>query len=507
MTGPKRILIGGAGPAGLTTALELARSGAGHEVIVVEASREIGGISRTVNYKGNRIDIGGHRFFSKSDWVMNWWTDILPLEESGRAEEPDQVMLVRRRLSRIYYRGKFFAYPVRADLATGAKLGPWRVSRMLASYGFARLFPRPQENSLEDFLLNRFGRELYETFFKDYTEKVWGVPCGEISAEWGAQRIKGLSISRAATHALRSLLPASMQTQGKVNTSLIERFYYPKFGPGQLWETVVARLAEHGIAVQLGRKVAGLVQEDGRIAAAILEDVASGTRETLPIDAFVSTLPVKDLVEGLTPAAPAPVRSVAAGLQYRDFITVGLLLRRLQRTTGSEPGSATNLVPDNWIYVQDKGVQVGRLQIFNNWSPHMVADPDTAWVGLEYFCAEGDALWTRSDAAMAALAMGELARVGLADPKDLLDSVVIRVPKAYPGYFGRYRDFGVVRSYLDAIPNLFLIGRNGMHRYNNQDHSMLTGRLAAEAILEGSPDKAPLWAVNIDDEYHEEKRS
>ncbi len=518
----KTIIIIGAGPAGLTAALELLRR-TPSRVIVLEASGDLGGISKTVEFKGNRIDIGGHRFFSKSDWVMDWWQDILPIASQdpalaiayhnaqrcvaarGAAPDDPQVLLVRNRLSRIYFEGKFFSYPVKANLDTALKLGPLRVGRMLASYGWARAFPRRPETSLEDFLLNRFGRELYETFFQHYTEKVWGVKCTAISADWGAQRIKGLSVTRALVHALKTPLETLGLGRGRqiTHTSLIERFLYPKYGPGQMWEAVAERVRAKGGEIHLRRKAVGLDVEGGQVKAVTAQDGVTGERITLAADAVISTMPVAELIPALGGAVPASVARIAQGLEYRDFITVGLLLRQLQRTPGAIPGSAIHLVPDNWIYIQDKSVQVGRLQFFNNWSPYLVADPGTVWVGMEYFCREGDPLWSLPDAALVDLGIAEMATLGLAHRRDLMDGLVLRVPKAYPGYYGSYGEFGAIRAYTDAIPNLFLIGRNGMHRYNNQDHSMLTARLAVEAILTNSGNKQAIWDVNIDDDYHE----
>jgi protoporphyrinogen oxidase len=521
----KTVVIVGAGPAGLTAALELLRQ-TRIRVIVLEASGEIGGISRTFNHHGNRIDIGGHRFFSKSDWVMDWWRDILPVAggeagdapveiayqnkhrmvtPGGASGDDDQVMLVRNRLSRIYYDKKFFSYPVKADVATALKLGPMRLGRIIGSYAQASLFPRTPEESLEDFLINRFGKELYNTFFKDYTEKVWGVPCSTISAAWGAQRIKGLNVSRALVNALSAPMRRFGLAGGPTNTSLIERFLYPKYGPGQMWETVADKVRALGGEIRFHQKVVASEMRDLTMRSVTTQDVTTGERTHIPADHVISTMPVSELIGGMDGIVPSNVRNVASGLEYRDFITVGVLLKKLNPTPGSDPASPINLVPDNWIYVQDGNVQVGRLQFFNNWSPWMVADPGTAWVGMEYFCREGDGLWSLDDSAMSSLATAELARLGLADAADLLDTVVLRVPKAYPGYFGSYGDFDQVQGFADAIPNLFLIGRNGMHRYNNQDHSMLTARCAAEAIVTGMKDKAPLWAINIDDDYHEEK--
>lgn len=517
------VVIIGAGPAGLTAAYELARQSQ-TRVIVLEASGDIGGISKTVNHKGNRIDIGGHRFFSKSDWVMDWWRDILPVQGENGAKveiayqnkrrlaeistgaQGDQVMLVRNRLSRIYCEGKFFAYPVKADFDTALKLGPTRIARILATYGGARMFPRQPETTLEDFLLNRFGRELYETFFREYTEKVWGVPCSEISAEWGAQRIKGLNVTRAALNALSQ--PIRKVTGGEVkNTSLIERFLYPKFGPGQLWETVAQKAKRAGVEIRMQQKVVGLDIAGDRVTSVVAEDSRTGERHRISADHVLSTMPISELITAMKGAAPSVVQDVAKGLQYRDFITVGLLLKKLRPNSGAVDGSPLNIVPDNWIYIQDKGVKVGRLQIFNNWSPSMVADANTVWIGMEYFCREQDAMWNLSDSKMTELAIEELRKIGLAEERDLLDSTVLRVQKAYPGYFGSYDRFGAVRDFTDSLSNLFLIGRNGMHRYNNQDHSMLTARYAVESILRGGGDKSAIWDINVGDDYHEEKRA
>lgn len=519
----KTVLIIGAGPAGLTAALELIRH-SNLRPVIIEGSNEIGGISRTVNYKGYRMDIGGHRFFSKSDWVMNWWQEILPIQHSDSSpvqvsyqaaqrdvvpttsgSDSDNVMLIRDRLSRIYYLRRFFDYPIRLSAQTLTNLGPIRVARIGVSYLRAMLFPRSPERSLEDFLINRFGKELYLTFFADYTEKVWGVPCGQISAEWGAQRIKGLSILKAIRHALGKTFKASSLTQKDTNTSLIEHFLYPKLGPGQLWEEVAQRIVAGGGEIHFDTRATGIHQENGRVTSVSVTDRSTGQQRTLQGDFVISTMPIKDLVAGITPPPPREVASVAAQLPYRDFITVGLLLREMKRNPQSLSESANQRPPDNWIYVQESDVRLGRIQVFNNWSPYLVADASNIWLGLEYFCQEGDDLWQRDDAAMTALAVEELERIGLIDRTALLDSHVVRVPKTYPAYFGAYTNFDRVRAYLDAIPNLFLVGRNGMHRYNNQDHSMLTAKLAVDAIIAGSTDKDAIWAVNIDDDYHEEK--
>jgi protoporphyrinogen oxidase len=520
------VVIIGAGPAGLTAAWELAEAGV-RDVVVLESTRNVGGLSQSVEYKGNRIDIGGHRFFSKSDWVMAWWTRMLPLaadasQDTGErdpvlayqgkqralgaaatAKESDaRVMLVRKRLSRIYFDGEFFDYPLKADFETALKLGLWRCLRFGASYAWSMLFPRRPERSLEDFFINRFGRLLYLQFFKEYTEKVWGTPCDRISAEWGAQRIKSLSIATALLHAVLKPFRRGGEMGAARQTSLIERFLYPKYGPGLMWETTAEQLRQRGVRLVLGAPVTQIDQAEGRILAVQVRDAGGGQR--YEAESFISTMPVRDLVLGLVPGAPPAAREIAAGLEYRDFITVGLLYRRLMRNPGGS--GPMNLVPDNWIYVQESGVKVGRLQVFNNWSPYMVKDPDTVWIGMEYFCREGDALWTMPDEALRQLGVAEMRQLRLADDADFLDGIVIRMPKAYPGYYGSYARFGELRGYLDGIPNLFLAGRNGMHRYNNQDHSMLSARKSVEAILAGSADKAEIWGVNIDDEYHEESR-
>ena len=503
---PERAIIVGAGPAGLTLALELC-SRTKILPLVLEKSEFMGGISRTVNYKGNRIDIGGHRFFSKSERVMQWWLDILPVEQSGAGPDPetvDQVMLVRNRLSRIYYLRQFFSYPLSLSLDTILKLGLWKTSRIGASYFWSMLFPVRPEKTLEDFFVNRFGRELYDTFFHSYTEKVWGVPCNKISAEWGAQRIKGLSVWRAVLHMLKKMRTSGDLAQKDTETSLIERFLYPKFGPGQLWEEVARRVAERSGQIRTRWNADGVEHDGaGRVLAVRATNLATGETERIEGDYFFSTMPIRDLVAALEPAAPAAIREIGDGLVFRDFLTVGVLCRDLKLKDSAANGAGR--VKDNWIYIQEPGVQVGRLQIFNNWSPYMVADPKTTWIGMEYFCNEGDALWTRADADMIALAKQELAAISIADPADVLDATVIRMPKAYPAYFGTYGRLPELIEWSKQFENLYLIGRDGMHRYNNQDHSMLAAMMAVDQIATGARDLDALWSLNTEQEYHEEK--
>ena len=524
-------LIIGAGPAGLTAAHELIQRS---DIIplVIEASGHAGGIARTINYKGNRIDIGGHRFFSKSDRVMDWWTRILPIQGQGTLasagleigyqnqrrrialsadgpdpEQCDEVMLVRPRVSRILYRGHFFDYPIKPTLSTLSKLGLIKTLKIAQSYGWARLFPQRPENTLQDFLTNRFGHELYATFFRDYTEKVWGVPCDQIPAEWGAQRIKGLSITALARHALRSLSPRTGKLRGDlaqkhIETSLIEQFLYPKLGPGQLWEKVARLVEARGGQVLYHTRVLGLKHHSQKVQSVEVQR-ADGSRQTIAADLVLSTMPLRDLIAGLTPEAPATIREVALGLPYRDFMTVGLLLKRL-RLGDNCTGSALHAhVPDNWIYVQEPGVKVGRIQLFNNWSPYLVADPEHIWLGLEYFVNEGDALWNMPDEAMANFVIDELVSIGVVARPDVLDQVVIRMPKTYPAYFGTYGRFAELRDYLMQFSNLYPLGRNGMHRYNNQDHSMLTAMTAVDGILSGSEVREALWHINTEQAYHE----
>ncbi len=520
-------IIIGAGPAGLTAAYELLIR-TNIQPIVLEMSDYMGGISRTVNYKGNRIDIGGHRFFSKSDRVMEWWLQFLPMQAladdsveisyhrqqrsmpgSSSAPDPqrvDNVMMVRNRLSRIYFMRRFFSYPIALSIDTIRKLGIFQTAWIAFSYFRSALFPIRPESTLEDFFINRFGRKLYLTFFKSYTEKVWGVPCDQISPEWGAQRIKGLSVYKTLVHIARKVLPRGSAeiSQKDTETSLIERFLYPKFGPGQMWEEVARRVTEEGGRILTGWRVEKLEHEDHKQITAIWATHSeSGERRRFTGDFFFSTMPVKDLVSGLEPAAPLTVRNVSSGLMYRDFITVGLLCRRLrirEPKTGAE-------IKDNWIYIQDPDVLVGRLQIFNNWSPYMVADPETVWIGLEYFCNDTDGLWRTPDADLIQLAKSEMVKLRIVGEEDVLDATVIRMPKAYPAYFGTYGEFDKITEYADGFENLFLVGRNGMHRYNNQDHSMLASMTAVDNILSGERSRKNLWNLNTEQDYQEEKQN
>jgi protoporphyrinogen oxidase len=514
-------LIIGAGPAGLTAALEFLRQG-NVRPIVLEASHEIGGISRTVRHNGNRMDIGGHSFFSKSDRVMEWWLEIMPPATSaedftikyqnqertvaarpGRGPDPehdDLVMLVRPRKSRIYFLRRFFDYPIKLTPDTLRNLGVWRTFKVGVSYILARLHPRKPEKSLEDFIVNRFGYQLYTLFFESYTEKVWGVHPRAISPEWGAQRIKGLSLTSAVMHFVKQLFGRKKKdlSQKGTETSLIEQFLYPKFGPGQLWEHVAKMVEQRGGKVIMGMRVTKLITDRNRITGVeALDD--HGTMHHFHADHVISTMPVRHLLRALDCPVPDEVRAISEGLVYRDFITVGLLVNKLIAT--EKDGSQ---LKDNWIYIQEPDVKVGRLQIFNNWSPWMVADPSKVWIGLEYFCNDSDEMWKLPDPEIAKFAISEVEKIGILHASDVIDTHVVRVPKTYPAYFGTYDRFDTLRNFTDKLENLYLVGRNGMHKYNNQDHSMLTAMTAVESIYSGSRDKSALWDINTEQEYHEE---
>ena len=506
----KTALIIGAGPAGLATAYELIKK-SDIKPIIIEIDNQVGGISKTVVYNGNRMDIGGHRFFSKSKIVTDFWQSILPLEKQAdnsgpNPENTDKIMLKRNRLSRIFFLRKFFNYPVSLNKETIINLGPIRLFKILISYIKIRLKPIKQEKSLEDFFINRFGEELYLTFFKDYTEKLWGISCSKIKPEWGAQRIKGLSITEAIKHILKQtfIFKIICKTK-KVETSLIDSFLYPKFGPGQIYEEIAKIIESSGGEIKLNQQVISLKRDNNRIIEITIKDLLTGKITTVATDYVISSMPIKDLILNLTPAAPEEILTVANGLCYRDFITVGLLLNKLKIKNKTKIKTLNNLVPDNWIYIQERDVKLGRLQIFNNWSPYLVKDPNTVWLGLEYFGNFGDDLFSKNDEDFKKFAIAELAKIDIINSEDVLDSCIIRTPKAYPAYFGTYDKFDEIRGFVDNFENLFLIGRNGMHRYNNMDHSILSGFMAADNIINNIKDKSNLWDINTEEEYHENK--
>lgn len=512
----KTAIIIGAGPAGLTAAYYLLRETDIHPIIV-EKEDFVGGIARTVEYKGNRMDIGGHRFFSKSQAIVDLWEELLPvqgklamddkllarqskLKDNGPDPDvEDNVMLNRRRISRIMYLKHFFDYPISLGVNTIRNLGIKRLLLVMASYFQSLLVKRPEDN-LENFLINRFGKRLYHMFFKDYTHKVWGRYPADIDAEWGSQRIKGVSLLKAISHFCARFMHVQPQ---KVETSLIEAFYYPKYGPGQLWGKMRDEIEQLGGEIHLHHEVQGLCRQGNKVTSVTIRN----GRETKvwQADYVISSMPIKDLIHDIADHnLPQNVEAVAEGLLYRDFITVGLLVDKLNIKNMTNIKTLGNIVPDCWIYVQEPEVEIGRLQIFNNWSPYLVKDPvNKVWLGLEYFCQENDEKWSMDDDEFIEFAIGELERIGIISRQAVEDSVCIHVPKAYPAYFGRYKDFPVVRDYLDSLTNLYCIGRNGQHRYNNMDHSMMTAIEAVKAIKDKKYARNNVWNVNMEKEYHE----
>lgn len=511
----KNVVIIGAGPAGLTAAYELLKSG-GYNVTVLEASDRIGGISQTVRYNGNRMDIGGHRFFSKDERVMNWWYDILPPQGAPSKDElilctskeydkngvdpekTDDVMLKRNRVSRIYYNGKFFDYPVSLKWETIKNMGFIATMKAGFSYLGAVMHKQP-EDSLENFYRNRFGKVLYSMFFEGYTEKLWGRHPKYISANWGSQRVKGLSI-RAV---IADMFGKIFGNKRKVETSLIEEYIYPKLGPGQLYEKVRDKIVEMGGEVKMNCPVVKINEVSGKIES--VDYTENGEKKTLGGDIFISSMPVKDLLDSFD-NPNKEMKEIADGLPYRDFITVGLLVDKLKIQNKTNIKTVNNIVPDCWIYVQDTSVKLGRIQIFNNWSPYMVKDFEKyVWIGLEYFCDEGDKYWNMSDEDFIEFAKSELEKIGVIDKNDVVDAHREKVKKAYPAYFDTYNRIDELISYLNGFENLYCVGRNGQHRYNNMDHSMVTAFETVNAIVNNTGDKSPIWNVNTEEEYHEEK--
>ncbi len=515
----KTAIIIGAGPAGLTAAYCLLKE-TDIKPVILEEEDFVGGISRTFEYKENRMDIGGHRFFSKNDEVNRIWQTLMPMQGSPSRddlilntekplskngpdpEKEERVMLLRNRVSRIYYLRKFFDYPISLKLETFRNMGFFRTVKAGFGYIWSSIFKK-KEDSLRNFYINRFGAPLYEMFFEDYTEKVWGRNPADISAEWGAQRVKGLSLFKAVLSVLTK--PFKKDEKSK-ETSLIEQYSYPKKGPGQLWQTMADEIVRMGGEIIFGTKVNGIKIDDGAVEKIVA--LKEGEEKEFSGDVYFSTMPIKDLVEGMGDKAPEEVKEIASNLPYRDFITVGLLVNKLKLKNKTKIKTVSDIVPDCWIYIQEPNVRIGRLQIFNNWSPYMVKDlENTVWIGLEYFCNEGDDLWQMSDEDFCAFAIDELSKIDVIEKEDVLDSVRLKVKKAYPAYFGSYERFDTVREYLDKIDNLYCIGRNGQHRYNNMDHSMLTAIEAVRAIKDGKNDKSIVWNVNTEKEYHEEAKA
>jgi protoporphyrinogen oxidase len=468
----KPVIIIGAGPAGLTAAYALCKAEIGS--IVLEKDQAVGGISRTANYKGYYFDIGGHRFFTKVEAVEDIWREVL-----------GENLLRRNRLSRIFYNKKLFYYPLR-PLNALLGLGPWNSILIAASYLLARLLPSKQEVTFEQWVSNRFGKRLFEIFFKTYTEKVWGISCNEISAEWAAQRVKGLSLITALKNSI--IRDQNHKGKKKVIKTLIDEFDYPKYGPGMMWQAMVDIIQCHGSQVCLGKEVEGIQWSGSRIEA--IEVRGNGQLELIYGSDFISSMPIREALQKFKPDIPKEVLDAANDLKYRDFLTVALIVDK------------PDIFPDTWLYIHDPDVKVGRIQNFKNWSPFMVLDPDKTCLGLEYFCFEGDSLWNKPDDELIEIGRRELETLGLASGNEVEDGTVVRMPKAYPIYDSNYRkSLDTVRQFLKRFDNLQSVGRNGMHRYNNQDHSMLTGLLSAENILGADHD---LWTINTEQEYQEE---
>jgi len=517
----KKALVIGAGPAGLTAAYELLDKTEDIEVTVLEESEHMGGISRTVNYKGNRMDMGGHRFFSKVPEVNEWWDKMLPdqgapasdydtlgrtvpLKENGPDPKvEDRVMLTRNRVSRIFFKQKFFDYPISLKFETLKNMGFFTTIAVGFSY-LASMIHKRKENSLEDFYINRFGKKLYSMFFERYTENLWGRHPREIAPDWGAQRVKGLSIIAIIKDMFGKMFPGKKNR--KVETSLIEEFKYPKLGPGQLWDVTAEEIEKKGGHIYRNHKVVGINKdENNKITSLVVE--ADGEKMTIEGDIIISSMPVKDLVAGMNDV-PDNMREIANGLPYRDYITLGVLVPKLKLQNKTKIKTIGNIIPDNWVYVHDKSVTMGRFQIFNNWSPYMVADlENTVWVGLEYFCYENDAYWSMTEEEFAKMGIAEMVTMGLIESaSDVIDYHEEKVKKAYPAYFDTYNRIDELVEYLSSIENLYCVGRNGQHRYNNLDHSMCTSFETVKNIVSGVTDKTNIWKVNTEKEYHETEK-
>lgn len=518
----KKVVIIGAGPAGLTAGYELLKDNKDeYEVIILEEDTRIGGISKTVNVNGNRMDLGGHRFFSKDEEIMDFWKELMPIQgelsfddkklnrekpivEGGpNPETDDRVMLVRDRVSRIYYLKKFFDYPVSLKLKTFTNMGLIRTIKAGFSY-LKSLFIKKEETSLENFYINRFGKVLYSMFFEKYTEKLWGRHPSQISADWGAQRVKGLSITAVLKDGFKKLFRIKSK---EVETSLIEQFWYPKYGPGELWEILASEVENKGGKILKNHSVKNINVKNNKIAS--VECDVNGKTEIFEADIFISSMPVKDLVVSISNKQDVDkeILEIAKGLPYRDFITCGLLVKKLNLKNQTKMKTLGNIVPDCWIYVQEPEVKMGRIQIFNNWSPYLVKDiENTVWIGLEYFANEGDEYWNMSEKEFAEFATKELVSMGIIETEDVISYHEEKVKKAYPAYFDTYKDMDKLVEYLDKFGNLYCVGRNGQHRYNNMDHSMATAIEAVKNIKSGKETKENIWNVNTEKEYHETKK-
>ena len=514
----KKVVIIGAGPSGLSAAYFLLMNSNEYEVIILEQDSTVGGISKTINYNGNRMDLGGHRFFTKKKEINELWKTLLPIQnkpsidevilknnknykEGGNdPEKNDKVLLKRRRVSRIYYHKKFFDYPINLSLKTIKNLGVYDTLLSGISY-IKSIIKKLPENNLENFYINRFGRRLYEIFFKDYTEKLWGISPDKIDSSWGSQRVKGISIKEVIVDYFKRIFKIKDKNK---QTSLIESFYYPKYGPGEMYEEMAINIKKMGGKINLNSQVIKIKKQENKILSIVYKE--NDIIKKIEVDYVISSMPIKDLIESIN-NVPKKIKRIGSTLPYRDFLTIGLIIDKLKIKNNTKMKTLNDIITDTWIYVQSRDVKLGRIQVFNNWSPYLVKDKNTISLGLEYFCNENDEFWNKKDLELKEFVKNELVKMDLIDKNcNILDYHVERVKKAYPAYFGSYKDFPKVKEYLNNIDNLYCIGRNGMHRYNNMDHSIESGIVCANNIINNIKDKENIWSINTDIDYHEEEK-
>lgn len=485
----KKILIIGAGPAGLATAFKLSKK-QDIEVTIWEKSDRVGGLSKTLEHLGNLFDLGPHRFFTKNKEVNEFWKSILP--------QPD--MLTKNRFTRMFFNNNFFNYPLKLDYQNINKLGFKKGVFIFISYLQAKINPRRPEITLEDFYINRFGKRLYKMFFSGYTEKVWGIPCRNIPKEWGKQRVKDLSLIKMIMDFFAKIAGSKKKEK---QASLISQFSYPKYGAGFFYQTLADKLIKNGVKIELNMELKGLNHEHEKNNSASGQNKDNQEIKIDNLDYVVSTMPIDGLIKSLNPAAPNEIRNISDKLPYRSSIIIAILYKELKIKNDTDLITEANIIPDNWIYVQDSSVKLGRISLFNNFSDFMLKDKNLPWMSLEFFCNQGDEFWKKADDELIEIGKNELKKIGLADPENFLTAKVVKVEKSYPAYFGAYAEFPKVKDYLDSFKNLLPCGRNGQHKYNNMDHSIACGFAAADIIINDKKDKTALWSVNTDNEYNE----
>ena len=519
----KQLVIIGAGPAGLTSAYEMLRNSKEYEVTLLEAEDIVGGISKTITFSGYKVDTGIHRFFTKNDEIKKIWEELLPLqnrpayddikinrqrnyrEKGSDPEKEEKSMLIRDRITRIYYGKKFYDYPISLKFSTLKNMGFINIIKVGCSY-LKSCIIKKEETTLENFFINRFGKVLYNMFFENYTEKVWGRHPKDISADWGAQRVKGISISEIIKDVINKLL--GRKNEKNTETSLIEQFVYPKLGAGQIWEEMAKEIKKLGGTILLKSKVNRIIIEENKIIQ--LEYETEGKRKTIDVDVCISSMPLKDLIAGIeNEKVPEEIKNIAKGLPYREFMSVCMLVDKLNFKNNTKIKTLGDIIPDSWIYIQEPKVKMGRLQIFNNWSPYIFKNKEKmeneVLIGIEYFCSENDEYWNMSDEDFIEFAKKDAESIGLIEKNSIKEAVRIKIPKAYPAYFDTYAEIDKLKNYLNKYENLYCIGRNGQHRYNNMDHSMLTGIETIKNIINGKKDKENIWNINTEQKYHEEK--